>query len=348
MMKLIPLAVVALSGLFGDANAQPDENCANVKNPGFEDHAFDNPVDQYEYVKPVTGWTIAGGGYVQIRQGSSAWGGSFSGFGNYYLGLQTKNAVMQQRLTVEKNTNYNISFWVAERSNDNAAFEEKVQVSVNGKSILTYSSNEKFTLASVAYDSGDSESAMLKIQNAGDGGDQTIFIDQIRVCKIPPVTETTVTETSTTTVMYTTHTINQQVAKANQDIVGLENELVKQNNDLKRQLATLETRLSQLETTVADVPTAIDTATSKVGARVNALAAAVTAAVRGLPRPSAPKPPGQSSCNGDQCVPTLEATSNDLSLKALGGNVLIATDTCGEIDLCGIARALDSLKNLNA
>lgn len=50
---------------------------------------------------------------------------------------------------------------------------------------------------------------------------------------------------------------------------------------------------------------------------------------------------GTSRCNGDGCKPSLKTDAdNNMNINALGGDVLVASDQCGQFSLCDLRRAL--------
>ncbi len=88
-------------------------NTGFLANFGFERDAISN----YFYMTP-TSWTS--GSSIVITQGNGPWGGSSSGYGSYYLGIQSTNSYILQTVTLPTSSDSQIltvSFVAANRPN---------------------------------------------------------------------------------------------------------------------------------------------------------------------------------------------------------------------------------------
>ena len=73
-------------------------------------------------------------------------------------------------------------------------------------------------------------------------------------------------------------------------------------------------------------------AAADVAGQLSDLAAVVSsAALAGTPQ----------RCSSGACVPSIQATDDDLAIRAPRGKVTLSSDECGTVDLCEVVQKLD-------
>jgi len=134
----------------------------------------------YEYTNDIAGWT-GSGGIVACLSGNAPWGGVVSE-GSYYVALQGQGAAIEQSVVGHRpGQQYTLRVKAAQRQNSPGGTNAVLKITANGVELL----NELITSATfvervVTY-TATSSSVVIRLVNVVGSGDQTVFVDDIRI-----------------------------------------------------------------------------------------------------------------------------------------------------------------------
>eukprot|EP00040_Diaphanoeca_grandis_P005626 m.33763 g.33763 ORF g.33763 m.33763 type:complete len:486 (+) comp16867_c1_seq1:93-1550(+) len=157
--------------------------CVDIINGGFEQDGL--LPGQFTKQCP-SGWNCNIDSNVGIvSQRAGAWGGLSSNSGAHFITIQRTGTTVKQTLTLEKGSQYTISFLSADRPG--YGNDETFGVSIGGRPVFKtmhpfpqfFSHKAKFT--------AEATSEELEFSNTSPDGDKSIFLDDIKVCKMPPM-----------------------------------------------------------------------------------------------------------------------------------------------------------------
>eukprot|EP00041_Stephanoeca_diplocostata_P010109 m.160445 g.160445 ORF g.160445 m.160445 type:complete len:488 (+) comp18025_c0_seq1:60-1523(+) len=301
--------------------------CPVVDNGGFEADAHGGT---HVVVSSVTGWALnspTASSFIVAANGNIPWGGLNSGAGAYYMVIRGTGANIQQVMTgLVPGGTYTLSFLAAERPGYTSA--EELTVVVNGNTLDQLNPYGYFERHAYTFNATTGGQATLRFVNTGPAGDQAVFVDDVRVCYMPPTTMTTQTTQTTSTATPTTHTIAQNNTREFRSIQRVQDVLV-------RDVSTL---LSSM--------TAITQAQSQLVTRVAAIEGAVSSAVALLPPAgSLPSSPASCAAGDTSCQPSMQAdTDGNVRIVAPAGTVELQSGTCGVVNPCTLMAALNQLR----
>jgi hypothetical protein len=70
----------------------------------------------------------------------------------------------------------------------------------------------------------------------------------------------------------------------------------------------------------------------------------ISAAIARATSTMSPVSPATWQCPGSGCAPAINSNNNDMAIASKSGTVRIQTATCGEVDICSMANALNALR----
>lgn len=300
--------------------------CVALVNPGFE---VDAHGAAFSY-RNVTGWTRTGR-LIVAQNGNAPWGGLNSGSGAYYLAMQVSGSGATQTLMGLVPGTYSISFLAAERPD--RGIDEYLSLTVNDQMIVKdlnpYGEFRDHTATFMVDSTGK---AVITFNNTSPAasGDRTVFIDNVRVCFVPPSTTTTATTMTMTTATMTTHTAFADLHRQATETSRIQSELIANVTALQTEIA----KLTQIMATQAQLTT-----------RLSNVEDAIRSAMAALP----PAPSGTTTCTAGAsgCSPAVDTNDNGtIFVRAPAADVMLQTATCGIINPCDLVAALNEFRSV--